>query len=149
MHDLESIRAAVLCLVNRERAAQGESSLAPNLQLEQSAQAHTESMVSENYFEHISPQGETPVMRMRAAGYISGSRIGYQVGENIGWGTLADSTPRAVVAAWMASPGHRANILNSHFHDTAVGVSPHLPSALTRSHSGGLYTQDFGTITTG
>jgi uncharacterized protein YkwD len=147
--DLEEIRTAVICLVNRERVAQGESALTPNAQLEQSAQAHTDSMVSENYFEHISPQGETPVMRMRAAGYIYSSRIGYDVGENIGWGTLADSTPRAIVAAWMVSPGHRANILNSHFRDTAIGVSPRLPSSLTRSQAGGIYTQDFGVITTG
>jgi uncharacterized protein YkwD len=147
--DLDLIRAAVMCLVNRERVAQGESALAANTQLEQSAQAHTESMVSENYFEHISPQGETPVMRMRAAGYIYSSRIGYEVGENIGWGTLADSTPRAIVAAWMASPGHRANILNSHFRDSAIGVSPRLPSSLTHSQDGGLYTQDFGVIITG
>ena len=83
-----------------------------------------------------------------AAGYIYSSRIGYDVGENIGWGTLADSTPRAIVAAWMASPGHRANILNSHFRDTAIGVSPRLPSSLTRSQAGGIYTQDFGVITT-
>jgi len=147
--DLDEIRAAVLCLVNRERLAQGESALTANAQLEQSAQAHTESMVSENYFEHISPQGQTPVMRMRAAGYIYSSQISYEVGENIGWGTLADSTPRAIVAAWMASPGHRANILDAHFRDTAVGVSPRLPSSLTRSQSGGIYTQDFGVITTG
>jgi uncharacterized protein YkwD len=147
--DLDAIRTAIICLVNRERAAQGESALTANAQLEQSAQAHTDSMVSENYFEHISPQGETPVMRMRAAGYIYSSRIGYEVGENIGWGTLADSTPRAIVAAWMASPGHRANILNHHFRDTAIGVSPRLPRLLTRSPSGGIYTQDFGVITTG
>jgi uncharacterized protein YkwD len=147
--DLDEIRAAVICLVNRERAAHGEAALAADAQLEQSAQAHTDSMVAENYFEHIGPQGETPVMRMRAAGYISSSRVGYEVGENIGWGTLAESSPRAIVAAWMASPGHRANILNAHFRDTAVGVSPRLPSSLARVQPAGLYTQDFGVITTG
>jgi uncharacterized protein YkwD len=147
--DLDEVRAAVICLVNRERAAHGETALTANAQLEGSAQAHTDSMVSEDYFEHIGPHGETPVMRMRAAGYISSSRVGYEIGENIGWGTLADSAPRAIVAAWMASPGHRANILNPHFRDTAVGVSPRLPSLLTRMHPAGLYTQDFGVITTG
>ena len=147
--DLDAIRAAVICLVNHERLAQGESALTSNAQLEQSAQAHTDSMVSENYFEHNSPQGETPLMRMRAAGYIYSSHIGYDVGENIGWGTLTDSTPRAIVAAWMASPGHRANILNPHFRDTAVGVSARLPNSLMRNQAGGIYTQDFGVITTG
>ena len=81
---------------------------------------------------------------MRATGYISSSRIGYEVGENIGWGTLWEATPRAIVAAWMASPGHRANILDARFRDTAIGVSPHPPSSLARGQAGAIYTQDFG-----
>jgi uncharacterized protein YkwD len=148
-HNIELIRTAVLCLVNRERVAHGESALRTNARLQQAAQAHTESMVSQNYLEHVGPQGDTPIMRMRAAGYIYSSSIGFEVGENIGWGTLDRSTPRAVVAAWMASPGHRANILDAHFRDTAVGVSPHPPTSLAHNQPGGIYTQDFGVITTG
>jgi uncharacterized protein YkwD len=117
--------------------------------LEQSAQRHTEDMAFGNYFEHISPGGETPVDRMRSSGYIYSSQIGYEVGENIGWGTLSLATPRAVVAAWMASPGHRANILDTHFRDTGVGVSPHPPESLARGQAGAVYTQDFGVIITG
>jgi hypothetical protein len=49
-----------------------------------------------------------------------------------------------MVAAWMSSPGHRANILDPRFHDTAVGVSPHPPPALARGQAGAIYTQDFG-----
>ncbi len=111
--DIRRIRVAVLCLVNRERSARGESPLAPNAQLEAAAQGHTESMAFGDYFEHIGPRGETPLSRMRAAGYLYGSWIGYEVGENIGWGTLWEGTPRAIVAAWMASPEHRANILDA------------------------------------
>jgi uncharacterized protein YkwD len=146
--DLELIRAAVLCLVNRERTANGEELLTPNAHLAQAAQAHTESMASENYFSHISPGGETPAMRMRAAGYIFSSQVGYEIGENIGWGTLSESTPRAVVAAWMVSPSHRANILDARFRDTAVGVSPHPPGSLAHNQPGAVYTQDFGVIIT-
>jgi uncharacterized protein YkwD len=148
-HDIELIRGAVLCLVNRERVAHGESPLQTNTRLQQAAQAHTESMVSENYLEHVGPQGDTPQTRMRAAGYIYSSRIGFEVGENIGWGTLTRSTPQAIVAAWMASPGHRANILDGRFRDSAVGVSPHPPSSLAHHQPGGIYTQDFGVITGG
>jgi uncharacterized protein YkwD len=97
-----------------------------------------------DYFEHVGPRGETPLGRMRAAGYIHRSQIGYEVGENIGCGTLWLATPRAIVAAWMASPGHRAEILDAHFRDTAVGVSPHPPSSLTGGQAGAVYTQDFG-----
>lgn len=147
--NLETIRAATLCLVNRERADNGEGGLQPNAQLQQAAQGHSESMVQEDYFEHTSPNGATPLSRMRAAGYIYSSQVGYEVGENIGWGTLWLATPNAIVAAWMASPGHRANILDSHFQDTAIGVSPHAPASLGHGQAGAIYTQDFGVIIAG
>ena len=147
--NLESIRAATLCLVNRERTAYGEAALEPNTQLEQAAQGHTESMVEDDYFEHVGPNGETPLERMRAAGYIYNSQIGYEVGENIAWGTLWLGSPRAIVAAWMASPAHRANILDAQYRDTGIGVSPHPPSSLAGGKAGGIYTQDFGVIVGG
>lgn len=142
--DLGRICAATLCLVNRERAGQGERPLAPNERLGQAAQAHTENMAFGDYFEHDGPRGETPLSRMRATGYISSSQIGHEVGENIGWGTRWEGTPRAIVAAWIASPRHRANILDARFRDTAVGVSPHPPCSLARGQAGAIYTQDFG-----
>jgi uncharacterized protein YkwD len=147
--NLEAIRAATLCLVNRERAANGESPLQPNAQLQQAAQGHSEDMVDQDYFEHVGPNGDTPLSRMRASGYIYSSQVGYEVGENIGWGTLWLATPDAIVAAWMASPGHRANILDTHFRDTAIGVSPHAPASLAHGQAGAIYTQDFGVIITG
>ena len=55
-------------------------------------------------------------------------------------------TPRAIVAAWMASPGHRANILDARFRDTGIGVSPHPPASLADGQAGAIYTQDFGVI---
>ncbi|HWX96817.1 MAG TPA: CAP domain-containing protein [Solirubrobacteraceae bacterium] len=147
--NVERIRGAVLCLVNRERAAQGEGALGQNARIEQAAQGHTESMAFGGYFEHVGPHGDTPVDRMRASGYIYSSQVGFEIGENLAWGTGAQGTPRAIVAAWMASPAHRANILDSRFRDTAVGVSPHVPSSLGAGHAGGIYTQDFGVIVTG
>jgi uncharacterized protein YkwD len=106
-------------------------------------------MAAEGYFEHQSPDGSTPLSRMRAAGYISSSRVGYEVGENIAWGTQNLASPREIVAAWMASPGHRANILDPHFRDTGIGVSPHAPAGRDGGQAGGVYTQDFGVITAG
>jgi uncharacterized protein YkwD len=147
--NIEVIRTATLCLVDQERTDHGEAALAPNAHLQQSAQAHTESMVSGDYFEHDSPSGDTPLSRMTACGYIYSSQVGYEIGENIGWGTLELGTPRAIVAAWMASPGHRANILDARFRDTAIGVSPQVPSSLSQGQPGGIYTQDFGVIITG
>ena len=147
-NDLNRIRAAVLCLVNRERTDRRESPLAPDARIQQAAQAHTESMAFENYFEHVGPRGETPLSRMRATGYIYSSHIGYELGENIGWGTLWQATPHAIVAAWMASPEHRANILDARFRNTGIGVSPHPPSSLAHHRRGAIYTQDFGVLIT-
>ncbi len=144
--NISLIRAAVLCLVNRERADRGERPLVPDARLQRAAQAHSESMAFHNYFEHDGPQRETPLSRIRATGYISSARIGYEVGENIAWGTLWEGAPSAIVAAWMASPGHRANILDARFRDSAVGVSPHLPSSLAGGQAGAIYTEDFGDL---
>jgi uncharacterized protein YkwD len=147
--NIETVRTATLCLVNEERTSRGKAPLQQNGHLQHSAQAHTESMADDDYFEHDGPNGDTPLSRMTAAGYIPSGNVGYEIGENIGWGTLSLGTPRAIVAAWMASPGHRANILDIHFHDTAVGVSPRVPSSLGGGQAGGIYTQDFGVIIAG
>ncbi len=142
--DLSVIRSVTLCLINRERAADGERRLAPDARLQHAAQAHTDSMAFRDYFEHNGPHGETPLSRMRAAGYELSSHVAFEVGENIGWGTLWEGTPRAVVAAWMASPGHRANILDARFRSTGIGVSTHPPFSLAGDQAGAIYTQDFG-----
>jgi uncharacterized protein YkwD len=147
--NIEVVRTATLCLVDQERTSRGEAPLELNGHLQQSAQAHTESMAFGNYFEHDGPSGDTPLSRMTVAGYIPSGNVGYEIGENIGWGTFSLGTPRAIVATWMASPGHRANILDVHFRDTAVGVSPHVPTSLSGGQAGGIYTQDFGVIITG
>jgi uncharacterized protein YkwD len=144
--NLASVRAATLCLINRERAAHGERPLVTNAHLEAAAQGHSNSMIADDYFEHIGPNGQTPVGRARAAGYLSSPRAGYVIGENIAWGTLWLATPRAIVTSWMNSPGHRANILNARFRDTGIGVSPHAPASLSGGQSGAIYTQDFGAI---
>ena len=144
--DLARIRAATLCLVNRERVRHGERPLRPNRLLRRAAQAHSESMARFGYFSHVGPRGGTPLARMRAAGYVSSARARYVVGENIAWGTLRLSTPRAIVAAWMASPPHRANILEALYRETAIGVSPHLLSSFSDGQAGAVYTEDFGAI---
>lgn len=146
--NLDRIRAATLCLVNRERTTRGENALRTDAHLAQAAQAHTDSMSGGDYFDHAGPGGQSPLDRMRAAGYIYSSRIGYEIGENLAWGTGNLSTPRAIVAAWMASPGHRANILDPRYRDTAIGVSAQPPRSLAHGQPGGIYTQDFGRIVT-
>jgi len=144
--NLEAIDAATLCLVNQERARNRELPLQPNAQLEQVAQGHSEEMVEEDYFAHIAPSGLTPVGRIEATGYLPNQQVGYTLGENIAWGTLQLSTPAAIVAAWIASPEHLANILFSPYRDTAIGVAPEAPASLAEGQPGAVYSQEFGVI---
>jgi uncharacterized protein YkwD len=144
--NLASIRAATLCLINRERAAHGERALVTNTRLEAAAQGHSNSMVADDYFEHVAPNGLTPLARVRAAGYLRNPRAGYAIGENIACGTLWLATPQSIVSAWMNSPGHRANILNPRYRETGIGVSPQAPASQSGGQSGATYTQDFGVI---
>ncbi len=146
--NLALIRAATLCLINRERILHGERPLRPNGRLRRAAQAHSRSMAFGDYFQHVGPGGATPAARLRAVGYIS-SHVGFEVGENIAWGTLWLATPRAIVASWMASPGHRANILDPSYRETGIGVSAHPPVSLAHGQRGAIYTEDFGVIIRG
>jgi len=140
------VRGAVLCLINRLRAQHGETPLTQNAPLEQAAEGHAQEMVALNYFAHISPSGLTPVGRVRGTGYIPSTTVGYVIGENLAWGTLSLATPEAIVAAWSASPGHLANILESQYHDTGIGVVAQVPGTLANGAPGATYAQEFGVI---
>jgi uncharacterized protein YkwD len=140
------VRAAVMCLINRKRAEAGESPLVASAQLEQAAAGHSEELVADDYFAHVSPSGETPVDRIRATGYIPNASVGYVIGENLAWGTYQLATPQAIVSAWIASPGHLANILEAQYRDTGIGITPAVPSSLAPGAPGATYAQEFGVI---
>jgi uncharacterized protein YkwD len=144
--DLVEIQAATLCLINQERARNDELPLLSNWRLEQAARGHSEEMISGDYFAHVSPNGLTPVGRVESTGYVPNRQVGYTLGENLAWGTLQLSTPAAIVAAWIASPEHLANILFSSYRATAIGVVPAVPASLAEGQPGAVYTQEFGVI---
>lgn len=139
------VGAATLCLVNAQRARRGERALRRNADLARSSALHSRDMVSGNYFGHVSPAGETPLDRIQAGSYLP-PRSSYLVGENIALGMLQLATPSAIVGAWMASPDHRANILNRDFRDTGLGIVALAPSRYANGVLGATYTQQFGVI---
>ena len=113
--NVEQVRAAVVCLIDQEREHHGEGALAANAKLARAAQGHSRDMAEQDYFSHTAPDGSTPLQRMRASGYIPNAQDGYMVGENIAWGTMWLATPQSIVNAWMASPGHRADVLDGSY----------------------------------
>ena len=50
--------------------------------------------------------------------------------------------------AWIASPGHLANILEGQYEDTGIGIVPAAPAQLAEGSPGATYAQEFGVIIT-
>jgi uncharacterized protein YkwD len=132
---------AVLCLVNRERKRRGKRQLRDSAALRSAAAGHSRDMVARGYFDHNSPGGRDVVDRVMAAHWAPRGSA-WRLGENIAWGTGEYATPRRIVALWMGSSGHRANILDGRFREAGAGVAAGAPQP-TRGR-GAMYTMDFG-----
>jgi uncharacterized protein YkwD len=126
----------VVELVNVERAQIGCPPLQISLQLTAAAQGHSADMALNDYFSHTSLDGRSPWDRIRAEGYNF-----WSAAENIAAGY---PTPTSVVAAWMDSDGHRANILNCDLEDIGVGYF-YLADDTGELNYRHYWTQDFGT----
>ena len=138
--NLDAFRAAVACLHNRIRAANGLPLLRTNAKLGRAANGHSADMVSAGYFEHTSPSGSTMVDRILGTGYVRRDR-GWLLGENLEWGTGSLATPRGAVDAWMNSPSHRANVLKRGYRELGIGVALGTPAG---GAEGVTITVDFG-----
>ncbi|TSC59518.1 MAG: spore coat assembly protein SafA [Parcubacteria group bacterium LiPW_15] len=103
----------VIRLVNSARVNAGLPSLKENEVLDIAAAAKAEDMASKEYFSHNSPDGKTPWDFIKGAGYKYTA-----AGENL---AMDFTTAEAAENALMASPTHRANILNPLY--TEIGVS--------------------------
>lgn len=104
----------VFRIVNVERAAAGLPAYAWDPALALAAQRHAEDMSAQGYFSHTSLDGRTFSDRIVAAGYDASPR-----GENIAMGY---ASPDEVMAGWMGSDGHRANILATGSNEIGVGL---------------------------
>jgi uncharacterized protein YkwD len=137
------VRKATLCLLNVQRRAHGLRKLRANGKLRHAAASYSRLMVSQGFFSHVSPGGSTLESRVNSTHYLDGARS-WSIGENIAWGTGRLGTPRAIVKAWMNSPGHRENILNGTYRDIGIGIATGAPIPAGAAAGGGTYTTDFG-----
>jgi uncharacterized protein YkwD len=134
---------ATLCLVNGERLANGRRRLRSNAQLTAAASAYAEEMVATGVVAHRSATGESIVHRVgRQAGGLDRWMV---LGENLGWGSLALATPRALVEGWMQSRSHRANVLSRRFTHLGVGVVFAAPGDPSRREAA-TYASAFGAL---
>lgn len=111
--DESNPKAAMLELVNRERARAGLRPLELDPTLDQVAASHSKDMVESHFFGHQSPTTGMVEDRLRAVGL----RLG-MFGENVAKGpSMAESH-----SMLLSSPAHRANILNARFSHVGIGV---------------------------
>lgn len=99
---------------NRARAKAGLPPLAVNDRLSQAARRHADDMAGRRRMSHRGGDGSTPFRRIESAGYPF-----ERAGENVAHG---QSTVEAVMAGWMASPGHRRNVLGR-YHEIGAACA--------------------------
>lgn len=104
---LEAFEARVMALTNEFRVANGKAAFQSDAKLDAAAEDWSQTMATGDFFHHSTPaQVEEQGYEWRAWG------------ENIAVGY---TTPEAVVNGWIASPGHRANMLSDNFKEMGVG----------------------------
>ena len=105
----------VFSYTNIERGKQSLPILKRSSVLDKSAEIKLNDMFINQYFEHVSPSGSSVSDVVNAVGYNF-----LIVGENLALGNFDGDAK--VVAAWMASEGHRANILDKRYTEMGVAV---------------------------
>lgn len=136
------LEARIHELINVERRKAGLNPLTMDRKLRTIARGHSEDMAKNNYFSHISPEGEDFVGRYKKKGFVCRVQVGhsiYEGAENIfldnlyssviyrdgrahyDWTSL-EEIARSIVKGWMNSDGHRKNILQPPFRSEGIGV---------------------------
>jgi uncharacterized protein YkwD len=109
----------LLRLQNAERGRRGLPRLSVSRDLDRAARRHARDMVRHHYFGHFSHAGRNVVDRVASTRYGHGRHFAAQ--ENLFWWSTRRSAA-AVVAAWMGSAVHRANVLRRGFHQFGIAV---------------------------
>lgn len=110
---MNSDEKEVFDLINKQRTNNGLPALKNDSEVQRIARIKAQDMVDNNYFSHNSPTYGSPFDMLKSF------KVSYKTaGENI----AANSSNSSAVTAWMNSSGHKANILNSSFNYTGIGV---------------------------
>lgn len=110
---MNSDEKEVFNLINKQRTDNGLQALKVDEEVQRVARIKAEDMVNNNYFSHTSPTYGSPFDMLKSF------KISYKTaGENI----AANSSNSGAVTSWMNSSGHKANILNSNYNYTGIGV---------------------------
>lgn len=147
--DLAVMKKTLHQEINKVRHEHKLKPLQEDAELDKVALGHSRDMAAQDFFNHVNPEGENPSDRARKIGYNTRKQMTPDeflegIGENIfmmsqsaGSSTLYDKHEKlvqrswhngeqlvkAAVESWMASPGHRANILNGNYSHSGLGLA--------------------------
>jgi uncharacterized protein YkwD len=110
----QEAEARLLALLNRDRAAAGLPPLALDTRLAEAARAHSRDMADHDFVAHISPTTGSAVERVGRVGLAPDLLL-----ENVGRAYSAEDAE----SGFMASPGHRGNILDRRARFIGIGVA--------------------------
>jgi uncharacterized protein YkwD len=139
--DLEPIAARVLQLTNQARAQprrcgttsfSATTPLALSPVLAQVALTYARDMAAHDYMDHTGRDGSTPAQRITQAGYRWS-----EIGENLARGI---TTPERLVAGWLGSPEHCANLMQPAYREAGVAFADN-----PRSDAAPYWAMEFGT----
>jgi uncharacterized protein YkwD len=140
------VQVALLAQINSFRAAHGLTRLRISGGLTAAAGAHSAQMARLGYFSHDSANGQSFAQRLVRVYPSRGFRV-WTVGENLVWGGPDIGAARAF-QLWLASPPHRANLLNPRWREIGLGAV-HSTSApgVYGGRAATVVTADFGART--
>jgi len=105
----------LLADTNTERQTSNQTSLSLSPLLDAAAQDKANDMANRNYWSHDTPTGQTPWSFMTAVGYSY-----ERAGENLAYGF---DSAQQTITAWMNSPEHRENLLDTNYSQVGFGVA--------------------------
>lgn len=112
---LSDVQNSVVYAVNHHRGLAGLAPLTIDGRLSAAAQGHSDDLARRQTMSHTGSGGTDGGQRISNAGYPWSTW-----GENVAAG---QTTSTEVMSAWLASPGHRANILNGGVRNIGVAAT--------------------------
>jgi uncharacterized protein YkwD len=140
---MSPLESGVLVDINTFRRDHHLAPLRVNAKLGAVARAHTVEMAQQGYFAHESADGALFWKRIQSF-YGSSPWRYWSVGENLLWSS-PDVSPSKAMQMWLASPEHRANLMNPRWRE--IGISAvHVAAApgVFKGMDVTIVTTDFG-----
>lgn len=116
---ISSMEQQAFQILNAKRAEIGLSTLEWNAEIAELARMHSQNMAGKKFFSHTDLDGNTVDARAENVGLGDWKAIG----ENIAYLRGHKDPASAAVENWMKSTGHRQNVLNERYNESAVGVA--------------------------